>query len=61
METSETRLNLDEERGKLKQKFARLMDDHMMFEDGKKEEMIGKLQIRLAKTKSELQKIILTL
>lgn len=61
METTETKLNLNEERGKLKQKFASLMDDHMMFEDGKKEEMIGKLQIRLAKTKSELQKIILTL
>jgi uncharacterized protein YjbJ (UPF0337 family) len=29
-----------------------------MFEEGKKEEMFGKLQIKLGKTKEELHKII---
>jgi uncharacterized protein YjbJ (UPF0337 family) len=29
-----------------------------MFEEGKKEEMLAKLQIKLGKTKEEFQKII---
>jgi uncharacterized protein YjbJ (UPF0337 family) len=29
-----------------------------MFEEGKKDEMLGKLQIKLGKTKEELQKIM---
>ncbi|MCX6221842.1 MAG: CsbD family protein [Bacteroidia bacterium] len=41
-----------------KQKFAILTDNDLMFEEGKKEEMIGKLQITLGKTKEELHKII---
>lgn len=61
MDTSETKLNLNEERGKLKQKFASLMDNHLMFEDGRKDEIVGKLQSRLANTKSELQKIVSSL
>jgi uncharacterized protein YjbJ (UPF0337 family) len=32
-----------------------------MFEEGKKEEMFGKLQIKLGKTKEELHKIIAAL
>ena len=61
MDTSEIKGNLNEERGKLKQKFANLMDDHLMFDDGKNDEIIGKLQINLAKTKSELHKIVSSL
>jgi len=30
----------------------------LMFEEGKKEEMFGRLQIKLGKTKEELRKII---
>jgi uncharacterized protein YjbJ (UPF0337 family) len=29
-----------------------------MFEEGKRDEMLGKLQIKLGKTKEELQKIM---
>jgi uncharacterized protein YjbJ (UPF0337 family) len=29
-----------------------------MFEEGKKEEMLGKLQIKLGKTKEELHKVM---
>jgi uncharacterized protein YjbJ (UPF0337 family) len=29
-----------------------------MFEEGKKDEMLGKLQIKLGKTKEELEKIM---
>jgi len=50
--------NWNEQKGKLKQKFAILTDNDLMFEEGKKEEMFGRLQIKLGKTKEELHKII---
>jgi uncharacterized protein YjbJ (UPF0337 family) len=53
--------NWNERKGKLKQKFGFLTDNDLMFEEGKKEEMIGKLQVKLGKTKEELLKIIGTL
>ena len=58
MDTIEARVNLDEERGKLKQKFAKLMDDDLLFEEGKKDEMHGKQQVRLSETKLELYRIV---
>ena len=45
-------------KGKLKSKFATLTDDDLMYAEGKKEEMLGKLQIKLGKTKEELQKML---
>ena len=48
----------EEQKGKLKQKFASLTDDDLLFAEGKKEEMMGNLQIKLGKTKDELQKFI---
>lgn len=50
--------NWEEQKGKLKQKFAALTDNDLLFTEGKKEEMIGKLQIKLGKTKEEILKII---
>jgi hypothetical protein len=35
-----------------------LVDDDLLFEQGKKEEMLEKLRIKLGKTKEELHKII---
>ena len=55
---TELKGNWNEQKGKLKQKFAILTDNDLMFEDGKKDEMFGKLQIKLGKTKEELHKII---
>lgn len=48
----------NEQKGKLKQKFAILTDDDLLFESGKRDEMLGKLQVKLGKTKEELHKII---
>ena len=48
----------EEQKGKLKQKFAKLTDNDLLFIDGKKEEMMGKLQIKLGKTKEQLIKIL---
>jgi uncharacterized protein YjbJ (UPF0337 family) len=58
MNTTEVKGNWNEQKGKLKQKFATLTDDDLMFAEGKKDEMIGKLQIKLGKTKEELHKIM---
>jgi len=48
----------NEQKGKLKQKFASLTDNDLLFSEGKKEEMLGRLQIKLGKSKEELFKII---
>ena len=62
MGTKISKANLNEEKGKLKQKFALLTDDDdKMLAVGKNEEMQGRLQINLGKTKEELQKIIAAL
>ncbi len=50
--------NWNEQKGKLKQKFASLTDDDLMFAEGEEEEMLGKLQIKLGKTKEKLRKIL---
>jgi len=58
MNTTEAKGNWNEQKGKLKKKFANLTDNDLMFAEGKKDEMLGKLQIKLGKTKEELDKII---
>jgi uncharacterized protein YjbJ (UPF0337 family) len=61
MGIAESKINLNEEKGRLKQKFAGLTDDGLLFEEGRKEEMLGKHQIRLDQTGDELDKIISSL
>lgn len=61
MRTIEETGNWIKTKGKLKQKFALLTDDDLMLAEGKKEEMLGRLQIKLGKTKAELRKIISSL
>ncbi|TRX37540.1 CsbD family protein [Flavobacterium restrictum] len=58
MNTQELKGNWEEQKGKLKQKFAALTDNDLLFVEGKKDEMMGKLQIKLGKSKEELLKII---
>jgi uncharacterized protein YjbJ (UPF0337 family) len=58
MNNTELKGNWNEQKGKLKKKFAFLTENDLMFEEGKKEEMFGKLQIKLGKTKEELHKIV---
>jgi len=50
--------NWNEIKGKLKQKFAILTDDDLMMVDGKKDELLGRLQIKLGKTKEEIRLLI---
>ena len=58
MNTTGLKGNWDEHKGKLKQKFAQLTDDDLLFAEGKKDEMLGRLQIKLGKTKEDLFKIL---
>jgi uncharacterized protein YjbJ (UPF0337 family) len=58
MNRTEAKGNWNEQKGKLKQKFAKLTDDDLMFAEGKKDEMLGRLQIKLGKTKEEVLRII---
>ena len=50
--------NWNETKGKLKQKFALLTDSDLLLVEGKQEEMLGRLQIKLGKTKEEIRKIV---
>jgi uncharacterized protein YjbJ (UPF0337 family) len=61
MNTIEVKGNWNEQKGKLKKKFGYLTDNDLMFEEGRKEEMLGKLQIKLGKSKDELVKLIAAL
>jgi uncharacterized protein YjbJ (UPF0337 family) len=61
MNTTGVKGNWNEQKGKLKMKFASLTDNDLMFAEGKKDEMLGKLQIKLGKTKEEMHKIIAAL
>jgi uncharacterized protein YjbJ (UPF0337 family) len=58
MNTAKVKGNWNEQKGKLKQQFAILTDNDLMFKEGKKDEMLGKLQIKLGKTKEQLHDII---
>lgn len=50
--------NWNEIKGKLKQKFADLTDDDMLYIEGKEEELYGRLQQRLGKTREEVDAIL---
>ena len=58
MNTTEIKGNWNEQKAKLKKQFAILTDNDLMFEEGKKDEMMAKLQIKLGQTKEQLHKII---
>ena len=48
----------NETAGKLKQKYANLTDDDLIFQQGKEEELLGRLQNKVGKTKEQIRKII---
>lgn len=58
MNTIEVKGNWNEQKSKLKQQFVKLTDNDLLFEKGKKVEMLGRLQIKLGKSKEELLEII---
>jgi uncharacterized protein YjbJ (UPF0337 family) len=58
MNATEFKGNWKQMIGKLKQKFATLTDDDLKFAEGKEEEMLGKVQVKLGKSKEELHEIM---
>jgi uncharacterized protein YjbJ (UPF0337 family) len=50
--------NWNELKGKLKQKYADLTDDDLMYVEGKEDELYGKLQQKLGKSKEDVQREI---
>ena len=58
MNTIEIKGNWKEQKSKLKQRFAVLTDNDLLYMEGRKEQIFGILQNKLGKTKEELQRII---
>jgi uncharacterized protein YjbJ (UPF0337 family) len=48
----------NEVKGKLKQKYGQLTDNDVAFAEGKEDELLGRLQQRLGKSKEDLRKEI---
>ena len=55
--SKEIKGNWNEFKGKLKQKFADLTDDDLLYEEGKEDEMWGKLQQKLGKTEKVIKSL----
>lgn len=51
----------NEMKGKLKQKYADLTDDDLQFAEGKDDELLGRLQKKLGRTKEDIRKEIASL
>lgn len=50
--------NWNEVKGKLKQKYSDLTDDDLAYAEGKEDELLGRLQQKLGKTKDEIKEEI---
>lgn len=58
MEKQQIKGSWNELKGKLKQKYAHLTDDDLMYAEGKEDELYGRLQTRLGKSKEEIRREI---
>ena len=56
--TDKIKGNWNELKGKLKQQYASLTDDDLLYVEGKEDELIGKLQQKLGKTREEIAKAL---
>lgn len=50
--------NWDQIKGKLKQKYANLTDDDLMFVEGKEDETLGRIEKKLGKSRNEVERIL---
>jgi uncharacterized protein YjbJ (UPF0337 family) len=48
----------NELKGKLKQSYGNLTDDDLVFAEGKDDELVGRLQKKLGKSKEEVRQMI---
>jgi uncharacterized protein YjbJ (UPF0337 family) len=49
------------QKSKLKEKYPVLTDEDLRYENGKKDEMLNKVQVKLGKTKEEFDALMATL
>ena len=61
MDNLELRGNWNELKGKLKQRYAELTDDDLTFEEGREDDLIGRLQQKLGKTDREIRETLRSL
>jgi uncharacterized protein YjbJ (UPF0337 family) len=56
MHTKELKLkgNWNEIKGKIKQEYAELTDDDLTYEEGQEDELVGRIQKKIGKTKEEV-------
>lgn len=56
MNSNELKLkgNWNELKGKIKQQYGQLTDDDLVYEDGKDDELIGRIQKKIGKTKEQV-------
>ncbi len=58
MNSTEIKGRWGEIKGKLKQQFATLTDNDLMYEEGKEEELLSRLQKKLGRSKEEVDEMI---
>jgi len=50
--------NWNEIKGRLKQRYANLTDDDLLFVEGKEDELMGRLQKKLGKSNKEVRDLL---
>ena len=58
MNTLQAKGNWNVAKGKLKQKFGQLTDDDLRYEEGKDDELIGRIQKRTGAAKEAIEKAL---
>jgi uncharacterized protein YjbJ (UPF0337 family) len=58
MNTTELRGQWNVIKGQLKQEYAELTDDDLVFVEGTQDELVGRLQVKLGKSKQEINDTI---
>ena len=58
MDTLQIKGKWNEIKGKLKQQYADLTDDDLLYEEGEEDRLIGRLQQKLGKTRDEVIKML---
>ena len=56
MDKLEVKGTWNEAKGKLKQKYGQLTDDDLQYEEGQEDQMYGRLQQKLGKSRDEIKK-----
>jgi len=58
MNKTELKGNWNELKGKLKKSYAELTDNDLIYDEGREDELYGRLQQKLGKSQEEIEKLI---